>query len=110
MGPTRVLSAPGGPHVGPMNLAIREDKAAAAMWQSGMTQSIKALGDGATQDNNTASVIYALTVNPIYYVYEDLVLCVVAMLSAGASSDSWDLFIHIRQSRFIGTRIIAWLH
>ena len=27
MGPTRVLSAPDGPHVGPMNLAIRE-----AMW------------------------------------------------------------------------------
>ena len=24
MGPTWVLSAPGGPHVGPMNLAIRE--------------------------------------------------------------------------------------
>ena len=24
MGPTRVLSAPDGPHVGPMNLAIRE--------------------------------------------------------------------------------------
>ena len=24
MGPTRVLSAPGGPHVGPMNLAIRD--------------------------------------------------------------------------------------
>ena len=28
MGPTRVLSAPGGPHVGPMNLAIRN----AIMW------------------------------------------------------------------------------
>ena len=25
MGPTMVLSAPGGPHVGPMNLAIRDD-------------------------------------------------------------------------------------
>ena len=25
MGPTRILSAPGGPHVGPMNLAIRDD-------------------------------------------------------------------------------------
>ena len=25
MGPTWVLSAPGGPHVGPMNLAIRVD-------------------------------------------------------------------------------------
>ena len=23
MGPTRVLSAPGGPHIGPMNLAVR---------------------------------------------------------------------------------------
>ena len=26
MGPTWVLLAPDGPHVGPMNLAIREDK------------------------------------------------------------------------------------
>ena len=28
MGPTWVLSAPGGPHVGPMNLAIRDTPAA----------------------------------------------------------------------------------
>ena len=39
MGPTWVLSAPGGPHVGPMNLAIR-DTSMSGHWQWALTRFI----------------------------------------------------------------------
>ena len=38
MGPNRVLSAPDGPHVGPMNLVIREDaRRHITQWEVNMT-------------------------------------------------------------------------
>ena len=40
MGPTWVLSAPGGPHVGPMNLAIRVAIGKSPLWNSHIWQSL----------------------------------------------------------------------